>query len=220
MFRCPAPPAQGNPAQVLSLCRSIFDIVYQATSSRHQAPERPVNFLYMELFLGFKKFGSQFLTYRPRVSAGHGLHGPFFTLTRRRQVAVEPRLVGIRLQWHTSQGGSIAGPTQFPTGLNFRVSMFDTPGSSTHSRVTPAKAGVHIPEAGGYGPRLSPGRQPRLERPRVSSFSSATRATRPLDMGSIAQICPSRPTSAGILQECRVASPGRLRRPATEGLSE
>ena len=34
---------------------------------------------------------------------------------------------------------------------------------------------------------------------------------RPLDMGSIARICPSRPTSAGMPGECRVASTGRPR---------
>ena len=33
----------------------------------------------------------------------------------------------------------------------------------------------------------------------------------PLGMGSFAQICPSRPTSAGMPGECRVASPGRPR---------
>ena len=45
-----------------SLRWSIFDIVYQATPNRHKTPDRPltpgtapVNFLYMGLFLRFKK---------------------------------------------------------------------------------------------------------------------------------------------------------------------
>ncbi len=54
--------AQSGPTQVLSLRRSIFDIVYQATLNRHRTParplapgNRPVNFLYMGLFLRFEK---------------------------------------------------------------------------------------------------------------------------------------------------------------------
>ena len=62
MFYCPVLRAQGGPAQVLSLRRSIFDIVYQTSPNRHQTPDRPVapgtalvNFLYMGLFLRFEK---------------------------------------------------------------------------------------------------------------------------------------------------------------------
>jgi hypothetical protein len=50
--------------------RSIFDIVYPTTRTalaRRSNPlvpkDRPVNFLYMGLFLRFKKHRSQFLTY-------------------------------------------------------------------------------------------------------------------------------------------------------------
>jgi hypothetical protein len=62
MFPSLGASAQSGPTPVLSLRRSIFDIVYQTTPNRHWTParparpqNRPVNFLYMGLFLRFQK---------------------------------------------------------------------------------------------------------------------------------------------------------------------
>src|SRR5882724_6923233 len=46
---------------------------------------------------------------------------------------------------------------------------------------------------------------------RLCAFAFHLPTLFPLDMGSIARICSRRPTSAGILQECRVVSTGRPR---------